>query len=263
MSKPTSVYNPPVFPLEPICPPAQTVVGYLNETGIDTPNPSPMNGQPPSQDFWLTRQEYIGALSMRTSQLPGVQLGAIDVLLSGSDNFFRRSIISGSQFAKPVVTITLWAIKPPACGGKIRIEYRPEVILNTPSFGVRNNFMYDSSSIPIPFDSYQRSYIWEWDLAKQRTFTIQIDGNSPIGLIPTTQGTIGKSTTSGFPQYTQNSGFPHFMTTYGALFVSVQNQYTPGSIFADSFNIHIFKSFAGSQFYVQTASKSGSEPMLR
>lgn len=276
MSETQTIFNPPVYPLQPEVPPFQTVSGVLNEVGQDLFNTAPINGQPPIQDFWLTRQEYVAGVVPTGSN----HICTCDVLkLTGNTTnpdgtgwnrqplmWPRSFVVQSSQFAKPKVTLSFWAIKPLATGGKIRVQYTPDASFDITQAGLdftaTGPVLTTADAPPIAADSRQRCYLWEWDLKAKNIFSLTFEGNLPLAAMPTNTGLpkVNKFESYGV---SEQSGLPYFTTTFGTVSLYWQNAYIPGSIYPDSFTIYIFKSLAGSEFYVQTGPRCGSRTYIR
>ncbi|UHM27667.1 MAG: hypothetical protein FPoV2_gp3 [Fushun polycipivirus 2] len=274
MTEPQALFNPPVFPLQPQVPPPQTVTGVLNEIGLDVLNTAPINGQAPSQEFWLSRQEYCGLFTATANKN---HILSFDILkfIGSLDNradtpllarpplvWPRMYLLNSAQFLRPKVTYTFWAIKPLATAGKIRFVYTPDA-----AFGMAEGMFasradaglpsvwVDGESVAFTADTRQRNYVWEWDLKAQNVISLTFEGNSPLNVIP---ANTGLPITQKLDSLSQEEGLPYFQTTFGLLSLYWQNAYIPGSIYPDVFNIAIFKSLAGTQAFLQTGFRSGS-----
>lgn len=279
MTQQVSLFNPPVFQLQPQLPPPQTVCGYLNEVGTNILNTTTMNGQPMNQDFWMSRQEFCQFITTNPSNN---HIGTLDILKYtgsvgnkadiGDDSrpaviWPRTYLLNSAQFVSPIVTYTFWAIKPLSTAGKIRFEYTPDTNFTMATGHALNieqpaptTTNQDGVDIPYPQDSRQRKYLWEWDLKTKNVFSLTFKGNIPIGAMPTTPGLLKLDTITNLPI---DSGLPFYTTTFGTLSMYWQNAYIPGSIYPDTFNIAVFKSLTGTQAYLQTGFRNGSTLYIR
>nr|QIC52836.1 MAG: capsid protein [Apple picorna-like virus 1] len=280
MSTPQSGLVPPVYPTIPQIPPPQTVTGLLSEDGTPSMFDRQMSGQPPNEDFWKAREEFITVFSFAESITETETLLVLDVL-SGVDpvnnsNYYGeiqpptalrpytqfvptcelsypRYLLSKSyEFFEGPIKFKFWAVKPIGPKGKIRIIYLPAY-----EHGAVPLINANSPNVTAASDQrHLRNNMWEWDLEKQDSIEIEIFGNNPIGKIFNSKNGVGLDeyntnneidTITGANEIT-NQGVPLFSRTYGTLLLQVQNRYIPGSIFANNCDVFVFKSMASSQF---------------
>lgn len=240
-------YTPPIFPLVAQVPPAQTNIGSLNECGLPLLNTIKLNGTPPNPELWTRRLEYVGDFKMPITKEAGSVLTTFNVgkvvgssendYLSNDCNFIwpRILLLNSSVYFKTQVQFTFWAIKPPSTAGKIRIVYVPAHDDNDKSLSTTVEEGQD--------DTDMRQYTWEWDLQTKPMFTITINGNNPNNMYPTCSETLIGAVNNQFANFHPFADVPFFNKTYGRINIFVQNQYTPGSIYPDSFTVKIFKHF--------------------
>jgi hypothetical protein len=269
MNQETQKYTPPVYPLVAQVPPPQTNIGSLNENGLPILNTIKINGEPPNEELWGKRLEYVDSFVVSTADTPGKLLMSFDpARLLGNKvnntNYLECSLVwprvllfNSSIYFKAKIKYTFWAIKPPATAGKLRIVYIPGAGYfhggdKDPTISYNNDVQQND-------DTYLRNYMWEWDLATKNMFTITVEGNNPLDVFPTKTAALtnpDKTYVSNGYLYEPDAGCPIFSINFGSINISVQNQYIPGSIFPDNFRIVVFKHFENLENFVQVGPRS-------
>lgn len=238
---------PPIFPLIGQAPPANTVVGILDSNGLPGAT-IPLKEQGPNPQFWSERLEYVGEFTLTKDMGAGTVLtsfnaGRVQRLTDVTIDPItmpRKLMLNSSTFISfDSKDFIFWFIKPPAVKGKIRVEYFPGYVID--SEGLINTVTLDT-------DTLLRHNLWEFDLAASDVHTVPIVGNNPLGYYPTVLNDnieiSGTSTLAG------RDGQSWFNVNLGVLRVTVQNPYTPGSIFPEACTVVLFTKFTNLKTFV-------------
>lgn len=268
--------TPSTQPITPPTPNPQTVGGTFDD-GITMNSPIAMGGQPPNPAFWAERRELMDVVQLNNQMPVGTVIFNLDVLrFAGNERnnpetmtthatigpgqpaycmmIPRHILFSSAQYLSLTVKFDFWAITPiasplPDAEGnmasptscKIRLSYRPATRKRWASSTLTADDESDQNA-----DTLFRENMWEWDIKKQTQFSIELQGNIPTKLMPTT-----------IPNYDNvlslepRDIYPFFQSTFGSLKATILNPYIPGSIYPDSCEICIFKSTPNLQCFVK------------
>lgn len=261
--------------ISPTYPNPQTACGILDDGVIYDNKAIQLAGQSPNTVFWSMRNEYCNQLEWSNQSTIGTVLARFDVLrycgndMNDPEVFLNRTAwdvqlpfgrvmwprwysLNASTYVTLGIKYDFWIHKPvgPVVAGKLRLSYSP---------GFRKNFLQSKldggdfeSGIE---DTLFRENMWEWDIKASDTFSVTLRGNIPLKFI---HSSLPNSTLATDPRVF----FPFFQSTFGTLTISVLNTYAPGSIFADTANISVYKSFDSPQFFVMRGHRNDQKQMV-
>lgn len=226
---PQAMPTPPIMPITPIIPPAQTNMGVMQENGM--PVVSLLNPPDDMVDFDTPRQEYCYRVKSSDFDLQDpIWIYAANNFMSNdpanTEQYVQRfstprefKYLASSFVSSLKVKMTFVAIKPPDTTGKILIEHVPDG-------------RYQPSKIDVADTDSGFLYKEIWDVGVTPTFstTMTIPNFTPL-----------RSTRANMQHISD------FLITSG-FYMSWFSKYMPGSIYPPSFTILIF-----SEWDIQTA----------
>lgn len=258
---------PPIFPLIRQAPPPNTAVGILTSDGLPG-DIIPIKEQGPNPLLWTERAEFMDRFQWTDSDAAGTVLAAFNVGRVMSPNTFPggdrlcpprlMAINSSTFFTYESKEFIFWAIKPPAVKGKLRVEYFPGYSIDTTD-------VIGTALATFPTDSLLRANTWELDFAKSDVHVVSITANNPLGYFPTTRNEDIERSPNSSGTYVPAGGAASqsfFNANMGTLRVSVQNAYSPGSIFPTNTWLQVFTKYTGLKFYVLNGFRSAQDTTI-
>lgn len=227
-------------------PPPQTNFMVMQQRGLMTTTDGVMPGERPDKDVEMARPQLIGVTSLTTDTTIGTtlpfSLNAGNHTLfafpklpvrepAGADWRFQPAYSCQFYFHQNAywdaeTVLHLWAVKPPAAIGRLRITYRPP------------------THIRLANDAANREITKVWDLSASNMFEFKIPSYNLRQLrncVANYAPLNGLASTYRTPTADYKVGYVSVMVTH---------MYQPGSIFPTNCNIYMFQSFQNSQFAV-------------
>lgn len=224
----------------------QTSYGVLQQDGMFTTTDGELPGERPMMPIHMARSIALGKFTLSSDDAIGTQYS----VFAGSDDYYptynteawgvtgalekayRNDLAPAwafyfcqSLYWNADITLTFWAIKPPAVVGRLRFTYRPPIL----DLGAVN-------------DPAQREITEEWDLSASNLFEFKIPSynlrqwrNTAINYAPLN----GLASTYKTPLPDVKHGLVQIYNTH---------TYQPGSIFPTFCSIVCFMSFQNPQF---------------
>nr|ULF99660.1 MAG: putative capsid protein [Picornavirales sp.] len=227
-------------------PPPQTNFMVMQQRGLMTKTDGIMPGERPDKDIEMARPQLIGVANLNTDQTIGTRLTFTLNTTSAINSSFPllpvretdgldwrtqpayscQFYFHQSTYWNADVVLHLWAVKPPAAIGRLRIVYTPP------------------ASTEGAIDIANREITKVWDLSASNLFEFKIPSynlreyrNCVANYAPLNGlASIYKSARSDYK--------------VGFVKIYITHLYQPGSIFPTNCNIYMFQSFQNSQFSV-------------
>lgn len=231
--------------MEPQIPTLNTVCGVLEQNNNPLTEIKPMPGIPPSFESYTNRWEYV-------DQFP-VSVGSVDTDIhrfapmsvnntDGNILPFYMLPFRTSRFWNGSVDIKLWAIIPERYGGKFQIIYLPNHLID--------------AQIPMNLDKQQRYILKEWDLSASDTCEFTVSGFNTILQRPTYYNDLPPAYTDD-PSNVYTLSYPAIRTQrrtyhFGTIIIRVIQELQPGSIYPDTIDIVMYKSYPQATFQTIT-----------
>lgn len=233
----------PVLELPPSIPPPQTVIGTLQQDGTETRILSMSPGERPFMQTHMARSVLISSFSVGTADNVGTQIFDVkfpqipvtETAESAAKSDARYEFAYPQEFYycqsvfwNAEVNYTVWAVKPPAAVGRMRLMFIPP----------------DSLGSNTIVDNAQRSIMKEWDMSASNLLEFSSFGYNMRNFRSTMSTTVPNSLAFNYLKRPDNDSI------IGKLSLYVANRYQPGSVFADSCHIYLFQHFSNPQFKI-------------
>jgi len=229
--------------MEPQVPTLNTVCGTLEQNNNPLTEQKDMPGIPPAFESYLNRWEYMLQMPVSTGNVNKTILTINPMQLNNTDNNclpFYMLPFRTSRFWNGTIHLKLWAVIPERYGGKFQIIYLP------------NTFKGDT----VTTDELQRYILKEWDLTATDTCEFSISGFNTLLQRPTYYNELPPAHTDD-PSGLFTISFPTITTQkrtydFGTILVKVIQELQPGSIYPETIDLVVYKSYPDSTFQTIT-----------
>jgi len=229
--------------MEPQIPSLNNVCGVLEQNNNPLTEPKDMPGIPPSFESYLSRWEYMLRIPVSTGRVNENVSRFPPMFINNANNEFmplHMIPFRTSRFWNGTIHFKLWAVIPERYGGKFQILYLP------------NHF---DDSLP-KTDELQRYILKEWDLTATDTCEFSVKGFNTLLQRPTYYNELPEGHTDD-PSSLYTFSFPAITTQrrtyhFGTIIIRIIQELQPGSIYPDTIDLVLYKSYPESSFQTIT-----------